>query len=247
RMETDAIALLKVPFKSLRKGLAKQEEEAGVILFASDGGRVFGMSPLKDGTAVHTFLPFFSSPDELSLGLGQLLGERLSAHKDKRGIFVFPDRLDRKSNKYAQAVDALEPSGFWVPVASPDRVQASVEQRMEQVIEFMAQMTALNQATAAGDERHANKARKAIARAFDDAHKLTVRATHPIARQIKKRSRKAVQKLQSAFEGVKLDDVQLAPKWQEAADEARALIQKDLAALKKGNRPKGARKPPGKG
>src|SRR4051812_37834169 len=117
-METDAIALLEVPYKKLCKGLVKHEDESGVVLFASEGGQIFGMSPLKDATLVQTFLPFFSPPEELSLGLGQLLGDRLDQHVDPRGVFVFPDNVDPKGSRYALLLKALEPSGFWVPVPS---------------------------------------------------------------------------------------------------------------------------------
>lgn len=231
----EAVALLKVPWRTLTRGLKSEVEESGIRLFANDAGQIFGVRPLKDGTLVETFLGFFQSPDELSLGLGQLLGNTLDLHEDARGVFVFPDFATPEVSRYAEVVDGAATHGFWVPVAAPERVKASIEKRMEQVVEFMAQMTALNQATRAGDDKNANRARKAIARAFDDAQKQTVRTSHPAATQIRKGGQKALKTLQSAFEGVKLDDVQLAPEWQKAADTARTLIRKDLEEI---SRPK---------
>lgn len=233
-MGPEALAVLRVRYDKVARGLRAHEDPGvGVKLFANDAGQLLGLSKLKDATVVHTFLPFFSSPDELSLGVGQLLGELLRDHDDERGVFIVPDHRQPAAKSYARYVEDAEHDGLWVPLASPERVVESIEKRTEQVVEFMAQMTALNQATAAGDARSVAKAKRALKKAFDDAHSSTVRTVHPLARKVRSGGKKAIKKLKSAFEGVKLDDVQLPDQWQKAADEARAIIQKEVAASKK--------------
>lgn len=230
----EAIALLNVRLKKVAKGLTAHEEPAeGVRLYANDAGQLLGLSELKDGTAVHTFLPFFAPADELSLGLGQLLGDVLSEHDDPRGVFVVPDHRLPDAKKYDAFIDAAETEGLWIPVAAPSRVSEAIERRTEQVVEFMAQMTALNEAHKAGDDKSVKKARKALQKAFDVAEAKAVRTAHPLARQVRKGGKKALKSLQSAFEGVKLDDVQLPAQWQKAADEARQIIQREVAAAKR--------------
>ena len=227
----EAIALLDVPLATLAKGLISQEDTGGMGLFANDSGQLLGLTRVAGGTLVYTFLPFFSSADELSLGIGQLLGDKLLAHRDLRGVFVIPDHRLPEIRSYRGLIEEGEVDGLWVPLAAPSRVSESIERRTEQVIEFMAQMTALNRAHKAGDDKSVRAARHALQRAFAQAHDATVRTSHPIASRVRKGGKKAVKSLMSAFEGVKLDGVQLPEHWQRAADEARALIQQDLAEV----------------
>lgn len=245
----DAIALLKLRYKRLASGLVRHEDPtADVRLFANEAGQLLGLTELRNATAVHTFLPFYGSPDELSVGLGQLLGAKLAAHDDLRGVLVVPDHRLPRAKTYEAFIDAAEADGLWIPIAAPERVQQSIERRTEQVVEFMAQMSALNQAHAAGDDKSVKKARKALAHAFDDAARKTVRTSHPTAGKVRRGGKKALASLQSAFEGVKLDEVQLPSQWQQAADEARAIIQKEVKAArapkKTGRRLKPPRKRP---
>lgn len=228
----EAIALLRIRIKRLSKKLRAQEEPTdGVKLFATENGQLLGLSELKDGTAVHTFLPFFSSADELSLGLGQLLGDALADHDDPRGVFIAPDHRLPDAKKYDTFIAKAESDGLWVPVAAPARVSDAIARRTEQVVEFMAQMTALNQAAAAGDARSVAKAKKALLKAFNVAESKSVRTSHPIATKVRRGGKKALASLQSAFEGVKLDDVRLPAQWQKAADAARKIIQKEVNAV----------------
>src|SRR5687767_9831199 len=139
----EALAVLHVKFDRVAKSLrAHEDPDFGVKLFANEAGQLLGLSKLKDGAIGHSLLAVFSSPDELSLGVGQLLGDVLLDHRDERGVFIVPDHRQPTAKSYESFVEDGEHDGLWVPLASPDRVVESIERRTEQVVEFMAQMTA---------------------------------------------------------------------------------------------------------
>lgn len=124
-MSMDAVALVKIPFEQLARGLSPHTDanvSAGDRVYRGPGGALFRLQPLDDATLVFTPVPFATEPDEIALAVRTLLGGGLDAHDDKRGIFVLPDKAAPKGGGYAAALDDVGELGMWVPKVAADYV-----------------------------------------------------------------------------------------------------------------------------
>ncbi len=63
-----------------------------------------------------------ADPDEHALALRTLVGDALDAHRDPRGILMFPDVSYPRGQTYAAIVQELEAGGIWVQLVDSDYI-----------------------------------------------------------------------------------------------------------------------------
>jgi hypothetical protein len=107
-MSIDAMAVLKIP-----KLPAPKTEWGGTYL----------VYHRRDCSLLYTMAHFHgSAPEELALLVRQILGDRLDAHADARGIFFYPDVCEPLGESYEGILAELQSAGVWAPKVAADFV-----------------------------------------------------------------------------------------------------------------------------
>lgn len=95
---------------------------------------------LSDAVLVRTGATFAAEPHELAAGLRRMLGERLDAHDDERGVFFVPGAAlepARTAGGYHAVIEAIGEAGMWVALvedvttARPTMVEALMARSMD--------------------------------------------------------------------------------------------------------------------
>lgn len=92
-----------------------------------------------DCSLLHTKDSFDDLPaDEHGLALRTLLGKRLDAHDDPRGILFFPDVYEPLAATYDELVVEIDDGGFWAPLVDaahvPERISTPELGTVEEMI-----------------------------------------------------------------------------------------------------------------
>ena len=123
-MSIEAVALLRLPDLAPAPG---DTAPADVIVLA-------------DAVLVRTGATFAAEPHELAAGLRRMLGDRLDAHADARGVFFVPGAARepaRSAGAYAAVIEAIGEAGMWVALvedvstARPTMVEALMTRAMD--------------------------------------------------------------------------------------------------------------------
>jgi len=123
-MSIEAVALLRLPDLAPAQGEAAP---ADVIVLA-------------DAVLVRTGATFAAEPHELAAGLRRMLGDRLDAHDDARGVFFVPGAAlepARTAGGYHAVIEAIGEAGMWVALvedvstARPTMVEALMTRAMD--------------------------------------------------------------------------------------------------------------------
>lgn len=138
-----------------------------------------------------------AAPDELALGLRNLIGDALDAHDDPRGILFFADIWEPAGTNYDQIVARIGKDGVWTPkvgadhvplryrTADPDshdgivgRLIGKLGRTQAEELAFLVEMAAYGHAARPDDEAAAARLAESlapIAAALDDAAAATLR------------------------------------------------------------------------
>src|SRR3954468_17814631 len=107
-MGIDAVAMLRIP---------------GLVAPKNSLGLAPGVEHRGSASLINTMIRFDElAPDEHAYHLRRSLGALLDQHDDPRGIFLFPDVCEPKSQDYEQIVNELAQVGVWAPVAPLDHI-----------------------------------------------------------------------------------------------------------------------------
>ena len=113
-MTMNAVAIVKIAHQTLREALRPSGGEDLPDVVDRGDGLSFRMTPLDDATLIHPTLSFDHEPDEIADALKRCLGGVMSAHRDSRGVLVFPDKAMPQSKSYDGVIDEIGELGFWV-------------------------------------------------------------------------------------------------------------------------------------
>jgi hypothetical protein len=107
-MSIDAMAVLKIP------KLKAPPTQWGTTYLVYHRG---------DCSLLYTMAHFHgAAPEELALLVRQILGDALDAHADPRGVFLYPDVCEPRSDGYDAIIAELESAGVWAPKVAADHV-----------------------------------------------------------------------------------------------------------------------------
>ena len=116
-MAMDAVVLLRVAGKTAAAALAAhlaspagKKSPPGLTAVGVDGGAL-----------VYTRLPFASEPGEILTALKKTLGKALDDHKDKRGVYVFPELGRGGHSSYDEVLEELGELGYWAQWGDIDK------------------------------------------------------------------------------------------------------------------------------
>jgi hypothetical protein len=109
-MAMDAVVLLRVAGKvaaaaveaHLASPAGKAQKDKGVVATSVEGGCL-----------LYVRLPFSSEPFEILSAVKRLLGKTIDQHKEKRGVYVFPELGRGGFASYDDVIEELGELGYW--------------------------------------------------------------------------------------------------------------------------------------
>jgi hypothetical protein len=108
-MAMDAVVLLRVTGKTAAAAVADHlaspagaKSPKGLVSTSVDGGSL-----------LYTRLPFSAEPGEILSAVKKTLGKALDEHKDKRGVYVFPELGRGSLGSYDEIIEELGELGYW--------------------------------------------------------------------------------------------------------------------------------------
>lgn len=130
-MSMNAIAIVKISPETLREALRPSGGGELPEVFDRGAGLSFRLQALDDASLVVTTFGFDREPDELAEALKRCVGGVLAAHRDPRGVLVFPDKAMPTARSYDTVVEEIGELGFWIslakkPVPAPAPRKAAV-------------------------------------------------------------------------------------------------------------------------
>ncbi len=117
-MSMNAVAIVRIAPETLREALRPSGGGDLPDVFDRGAGLSFRIRALDDATLIVTSLGFDHEPDEIADALKRCLGGVLSAHRDARGVLVFPDKAMPSARGYDAVLDEIGELGFWVSLTA---------------------------------------------------------------------------------------------------------------------------------
>ena len=89
----------------------------GPLIQSLDDPSDLVLRTLEDGVLVFTLSRFSTDVAQVALALWHSFGDALDAHRDPRGVFLFPDVAEPQATTYEGVIAEIGEGGIWVPVA----------------------------------------------------------------------------------------------------------------------------------
>jgi hypothetical protein len=84
------------------------------------------LKTLDDAVLVFTLTRFSADLESMALAVRLRLGDALDAHRDKRGVFLFPDVAEPLARTYEGVITEVGQAGAWAPIVAADHVPSAL-------------------------------------------------------------------------------------------------------------------------